>query len=219
MTVCEQCNGTGWASVITVGVERVTRCACWLARQQTWAPGTPREFQSATLDNYRPVPGNATAVRAAKQFVMGDRDLVLIGPVGAGKTRLACSVLNTLYAAQQFGWFQRVPLMLHQLQPGANDAEAVRETRDLERRLMTEPVLVLDDLGAERERATDYTRRTLLMVYEARHDAGLRTIWTTNKTIDDLAAMQDDDRLASRLAGWADIVELTCADQRLERVG
>jgi DNA replication protein DnaC len=210
---CEICGDTGWQPVGGL-TDRVVRCVCWLEKQRAWADGVPQEFQAATLANYRPLAGNREALRVAGTFAEGSRDLVLIGPVGSGKTRLACSVLNALYAATKQGYFVRVPWMLHQLQP-APDPDGAAAVRARERRLTDEPIVCFDDLGAERDRATDYTRRTLLMLYERRHDQGLRTIWTSNKGIDDLSAMQDDDRLASRLAGWSDVVELTCADQRV----
>lgn len=82
---------------------------------------------------------------------------------------------------------------------------------------MTVSVLVLDDIGAERDQATDYTRRTLLMLYEARCDRNLRTVFTSNKSLQELSEMQDDDRLSSRIAGRCDVVKLTTLDQRVLR--
>jgi DNA replication protein DnaC len=172
------------------------------------------EFHDAWLANYREDAGNRTALRIAHAFVANSaRDLFLTGGVGAGKTRLACSIANDLFARGKGVRFVRVPLVLHQLQPGVDS-----ETRDqLELQLFRTPILVLDDLGAERDMATDYTRRTLLLVYEERGDRGLRTIFTSNKALQQLGDMQDDDRLASRIAGRADVVQLTSSDQRLAR--
>jgi hypothetical protein len=34
---CEQCNGTGWDTVMVDGVSRVSRCQCWRAHQQKLA--------------------------------------------------------------------------------------------------------------------------------------------------------------------------------------
>ena len=101
-------------------------------------------------------------------------------------------------------------MLLHRLQPFA--AVEIGETFD---RLAAARLLVLDDLGAEREAATDYTRRTLLMLYEARHDAGRRTVWTSNKTPGEVGAFMGDDRLASRIAGRCRVVELAGRDWRL----
>lgn len=211
--ICPRCNETGW-KLSEGDPTRVERCDCWQARQRRWAEDVPREFQDARLDNYLELPGNRAARRAADAFLAGDRDLVFIGPVGCGKTRLACSVLNDVYAATKQGWFVRVPLTLYKLQPGRT-AEEAAEIAHLETKLMETALMAFDDVGAERDRASDFTRRTLLMLYEARRDAGLRTIWTSNKSLNELAQMQDDDRLASRLAGWATVVALTCPDQRM----
>ena len=153
----------------------------------------------------------AAALAKAQAFLGGARDLFLCGGVGAGKTRLACTIANEHRLKGKAALFVRVPMALHLLQPGRD----VEEIADLERRLFETNVLVMDDIGAERDQATDYTRRTLLMIYEERGDRGLRTIFTSNKSIQQLAEMQDDDRLASRIAGRADVVLLTTPDQRM----
>ena len=178
------------------------------------APGVPYEFQSSTLDTFELEAGNRAAWTASNAFLeCPTRDLYLTGGVGAGKTRLACAIANGAFQRGRGGQFVRVPMVLHQLQPGREASDL----RELEAMLCTTPLLVLDDLGAERDQATDYTRRTLLMLYEERCDRGVRTVFTSNKSIDELAAMQDDDRLASRIAGRADVVKLTTTDQRMVR--
>ena len=74
-------------------------------------------------------------------------------------------------------------MLLYRLKPHA----AVEGTETFGR-LAAARLLVLDDLGAERDAVTDDTRRTLLMLYEARHDAGRRTVWTSNKAPSEIAA-------------------------------
>lgn len=203
---CERCYGTG-----RVGHLGLMRCAC--QPDETYAAGTPYEFHDATLANYRVDEGNRAAFEKAQRFLAGTRDLYIVGGVGAGKTRLACAIANEAQRKGLPARFVRVPMMLHQLQPGRS-AEAIAALED---ELVMVPLLVLDDLGAERDQATDFTRRTLLMVYEARHDRGGRTIFTSNKTVQALGAMQEDDRLASRIAGRCDVVRLTTSDQRMRR--
>jgi IstB-like ATP binding protein len=202
---CSECSG-GWRTVPTAGIERAERCACTIVGVH--ADGVPSEFVDVTLGNYREEEGNSRAMRCARQFRGSSRDLYLYGGVGSGKTRLACSLLNEHARSRHTAYFARVPWMLHALQPGRDQAGA------LEERIATTSLLVLDDLGAERDQATDYTRRTLLMLYEQRHDRGLRTIFTSNKSVQELAEMQDDGRLASRLVGQAEVVRLTTPDQR-----
>jgi DNA replication protein DnaC len=204
---CDKCGGSGWETRDGCAY----KCSCRL--QDIHADGVPVEFHQATLANYRTEEGNRTAVIRAAGFFDGHRDLYLFGDVGSGKTRLACSILNEHVRRGRggTGFFARVPWMLHQLGPGRDDAP------QLERRITTADLIVLDDLAAERDQATDYTRRTLLMLYEQRHDHARRTIFTSNKSVQQLADMQDDRRLASRIIGQADVVELSIPDQRRAR--
>src|SRR5690606_1349441 len=93
---CESCApGTpGWTRVVTNGVGRLTRCECWRESQQRWADGVPYEFQSASLQNTRETAKNAKALAVAKAWLDGSKDAYFYGPVGTGKTRLACVLAN-----------------------------------------------------------------------------------------------------------------------------
>lgn len=208
---CDACSDTGWREINRVA----TRCECRPTSQH--ADDVPYEFQAATFANYDVADGNQAALARAKSIMAGTRDLFLSGGVGAGKTRLACTVLNEAYCAssRKVGWFVRVPMMLYRLQPGTGMSDEDRAA--YEHRLFHAPLVCLDDVGAERDVATDFTRRMLLMVYEERGDKGLRTIWTSNKTPQELSAMHKDDRIASRIVGRCDVVKLSTPDQRLAR--
>lgn len=223
---CDLCGGTSWKPVAG---GRVERCECWIAQQKTFAENVPLEFRLAALANYREIEGNLTGLKAAKAFVDDTRDLYLAGGVGAGKTRLACSILNDMHRNGTRGVFVRVPMLLWKLQP-SQKPEITAEANRLTEALATAPVAVLDDVGAERDSATDFTRRTLLTLYEERGDKGLRTIWTSNLRLDvdprqaqnphrqpTLGEFMGDDRLASRIAGRAALVLLTTRDQRLQK--
>lgn len=227
---CDACvTSPGWVRVDDRNVSRLARCECWLAERATWAPDVPMEFRAARLENYRELAGNGAALKAAKTFAASGRDLYLTGGVGSGKTRLACTLLNEAHARKEAAWFVRVPLLLLKLQPARTDDAAIESERLLHR-LMSEPLIVLDDIGAERETATDFTRRTLLAIYEERGDKGHRTIWTSNLRLDvdprqasnphrakTLGEFMADDRLASRIAGRSDVIWLGVGDQRLAR--
>lgn len=209
--MCNSCQGTTWIDVLDGdGVARVRRCQCWVDLHRC-GDGVPEEFKAATLDNWGGTYEHA--VTAARRFLSdvhdpGGRDLYLCGSIGTGKTRLACSILNEYYCQQRAGTFRRVPWLLVQLQPsGGSDLEYMGP-------VVAAPVLILDDLGAERSAATDYTRRTLLAVAEQRRDAGRRTIWTSNLTPSAVGDQMGDDRLMSRLVGWCDVVGMTGSDLR-----
>ncbi len=205
---CGRCERTpGWESVEVEGVSRLRRCGCWTAAHAA-PPSVPREFRDARWSTWRKTGDNRHALDEARAFVRADSegpDLFLCGPVGTGKTRLACTLLNEAWkSGERSVAFARVPMLLYRLQPHGTGAETAEEFN----RLAAARLLVLDDLGAERDAATDYTRRTLLMLYEARHDAGRRTVWTSNKTPSQIGVFMGDDRLSSRIAG-------RCRDWRL----
>ena len=216
---CGRCERTpGWEPVEVEGVSRLRRCGCWTAANAS-VPSVPREFREARWSTWRRTADNRHALDEARAFARaGDsgRDLFLCGPVGTGKTRLACTVANEAWrSGERSVAFERVPMLLYRLQPHGAAADTT-ETFD---RLAAAKLLVLDDLGAERDAATDYTRRTLLMLYEARHDAGRRTVWTSNKTPSEIGAFMGDDRLSSRIAGRCRVVGLDGRDWRLTGPG
>ena len=213
-TGCEQCAGTpGWEAVEADGVTRLRRCRCWTAAH-VGAPSVPREFRDARWSTWRRTAENEHALEAARAFLRAgedSRDLLLCGPVGTGKTRLACTALNESWRSGERSMaFARVPLLLYRLRP-----QAALDTSETFDRLEAAKLVVLDDLGAERDAATDYTRRTLLMLYEARYDAGRRTVWTSNKRPSEIAVFMGDDRLSSRIVGRCEVVGLEGPDWRL----
>jgi hypothetical protein len=203
---CTNCEGAGWAPNEN---GRYVRCEC-VVPPEAHADGCPYEFRAVTVEAYDARDGQKPALDKATWALNAERDVYIYGGVGAGKSRLACALANSHYRARKTAMVARVPMLLHQLQPGRDNAE-------IEAQLLRSSLLVMDDLGAERDQATDYTRRTLLMIYEGRCDANLRTIFTSNKSLQELAEMQDDDRLSSRIAGRCDVVRMTTGDQRLIR--
>jgi hypothetical protein len=220
MPVCEVCEGIQWVPVEVAGVVRMRRCACHPAVRPSHPPGLPREFVGAAFSTYRRYPWNAAALAAAEGFLgpadPGRPDLYIgtsTRAVGSGKSLLAACLLNACFARDRVGMWIWIPQLLRRLQPARDDEDA-EEAAALERRLQSEPLLVLDDLGAERETATDYTRRTLLLVHEARWASGHRTIWTSNLTLSAIAETNDDLRLTSRLSGRAVVVAIDGPDQR-----
>jgi DNA replication protein DnaC len=217
---CALCGDSGFK--YTPGSTFVSRCDCWKAKHDAHAPGVPREFHSSRFANYRRMKGNVDALDAAKAFLDGEGDLYLCGRVGCGKTRLAATVLNEANLRGIRGWFARVPMVLLKLQPSSGGDE---EREQLTHKLETEPLLVLDELAGERDSASDYTRRTLLLLYEERSDKGHRTIWTSNVRLDkqagagyqSLGEYMKDDRLASRIGGRASVVWMNTSDQRVKK--
>lgn len=211
--ICDVCHDSGWQEAAG-GVKKCkgeAGVSCpYLENRRGVAPGVPVEEAKATLDNYTRTAENGEAIKHAEYFLDGThRGLYLHGGVGTGKTRLACSVLNTLWARGVGVRFKRCPELLIQLQPGHDDTDQVWQ------RMVDVPVLVLDDVGANQ--GTDFARRQLQALFDARLDRGHRTIWTSNLDLDDLAEFLADDRLPSRIMGQCRVVELSGKDWRLTR--
>lgn len=209
---CERCGNSGWEEIVVVGVVRMRRCEeCpFLEWKRGCGPGMPLEESTSTLENYDVTPDNQEAVKQAKHFLDGVHPgLYLHGGVGTGKTRLACSILNTLWKKGTAIRFKRVTELLLKLMPGADPDNVTWD------QVVDVPVLCLDDVGANQ--GTDFARRMLQTIFDARLDRGHRTIWTSNLDLDDLATFLQDERLPSRITGNAKAVHLAGKDWRLRR--
>jgi DNA replication protein DnaC len=137
------------------------------------------------------------------------RGLVLVGPTGTGKSMLAAGITQR---ARSLGISTRWVSVASWLEELETLRQVSREewAREQER-LRRVRLLVLDDLGAEDVRA--WARR-LDAIVSARYDARLSLLVTTNLGPDALRRTYGD-RVASRLAGTCDWIELSGSDLRI----
>lgn len=155
-------------------------------------------------------------------------NLILFGQVGLGKTSLAASIVRELCdrrvnAAEMNGNSVAPPALFVLWRDMLAEMRAAFGTRDRDPGMTFElakriPVLVLDDLGAERP--TDWARDELATLVQARYDDGLPIIVTTNYQGESLAARLGHDdptigkRILSRLLEGATTRSFIGADQR-----
>lgn len=164
-----------------------------------------------TRDTFSVNEQNGSAFRAADSFNPETDNLYLFGSCGTGKTHLACMVAQRAIID--------LALRAEYIQPGRLLRRVRGKTGDEEQeeidRLAKLDVLVLDDLGAEKD--TEYAVQILYEVIDGRvmsYKNGL--VVTSNLSLPELAKKFGDDRLPSRLAGLCKVVEITGNDWRLQ---
>lgn len=181
-----------------------TDCRCALARQKaireqlqkvTVKPEVslpmPPALRNHQFDNFNVESFNRDAYTSCLKFATNfakNRDgkgLILCGKAGRGKTHLACAILNMLKNDYTTG-FAHIPTYLEQLRQGAGNIQ----------QLIAVDLLVLDDLGSERE--SDWALEKLLVIVDGRLNQFKPTVYTTNFNLDELE-LRVGSRLASRI--------------------
>lgn len=142
------------------------------------------------------------------EFSKQGKGLLLFGNVGTGKTFLAACVANALID-------KGVPCLVTNFARIANTVQGLFEGRqEYYDSLNKFPLLVLDDLSAERK--TEYMQEIVFNVIDARYRAKLPLIITTNLTRQELQQPADItyQRIFSRLFEMCTPIEITGADRR-----
>ena len=188
--VCPVCNDTGWKTIGEGRERRATRCDC--QRQQYVQKlldraRIPQRYQHCELSNYDVLPGpseraQSRALTMAQGFVReypADRaGMLLIGPIGVGKTHLSVGILKDLIAARNVPClFYDYRELLKQIQNSYNESVATTEMQIL-RPVFEAEVLVLDELGAVKP--TEWVWDTVSHILNTRYNDKRTTIFTTN---------------------------------------
>lgn len=206
---CQACHDTGWLRK-HVGPERwrteLMRCECQRdaderrrAEKARAISDLDRLHAGCTFASYdsthdRTATGvGPTPLLAAEGWVAGRSCwLMLWGETGNGKTHLLAAAFNALLAAGKIPVYTVVPLLLDHVREGY-------DTGDYGERFKTvlhAPILLLDDLGAEKR--TDWSDEALFKLLDYRYRHELPTAVGSNVAPDDL-----EERISSRLQDGA----------------
>ncbi len=200
---CKVCNAPVEIriNIQELGIDNTVRCACACIQQQE-AEKHARAQQDAH-DNARKrcfdSPAMASCTFAADdrsnarvsdamqryadgfdEFLHNGKGLLLHGPVGTGKSYLAACVAN---AVIDRGYTARVTNF------ATVEGEIQMNRQESLDRLQRFDLLVLDDLGAERQ--TEYKQEMVYAIIDSRYKSGKPCIITTNLPIGELKSPAD----------------------------
>ena len=221
--VCQFCFGSGMEVVAGKGARRC-RCRTQSAQSKlVEAARIPRRYDECSLQNYYPVKGNGTQLRAfnyafrlVREYPAVDRGLLFMGTCGVGKTHLSVAILRGLVEKGIPALFYEFGSLLKAIQNSYNPISQTSELKVLAPVFEAE-VLVLDELGASKP--TDWVRDTMMQIIGKRYNDKKLTIFTTNymdarrgaeETLEDRVGV----RLRSRLYEMCRTVELDGDDYR-----
>ena len=191
--VCPVCGGTGFSIVRGEDangrkVEKAVTCECRIrsrAQRLLAQSRIPRRYEHCELSNFDhhgPFRSLASAHRDATRFVaeypVEAKGLLLIGPIGVGKTHLAAGIIRDLMLQKGIPClFYDYRELLKQIQNSYNSSVQTTEMEVLRPVLQTE-VLVLDELAAAR--ATEWVEDIVGHILNTRYNDKRTTIITTN---------------------------------------
>jgi len=174
------------------------------------ACGGERALRLFTREAFRVKEGNREAYEAVNRFNYRMDNLMLWGPCGTGKSHLAAILGRENANYDGMVIFSEPAPLLRSLR-----GLSVEEERARIDELVKVPVLILDDLGIEKD--TEFAISTISEIVSHRLKADRNgLVVTSNLSLDALAAKLNDDRLTSRLAGMCQVIELKGADYRLQ---
>lgn len=169
----------------------------------------PEDFVGADL-YAQPMPDQADAYRAAQEAFLAysarggattpqaRAGMLIFGPVGAGKSHLACALANAMIAAGRTALYTTLFEGVMRLK-GTWRAGAETSEEELFRRLGAVDLLVLDEIGIQR--GTETEALFISTVADRRARARLPTVCVSNYGPEEILAIWGE-RNFDRLLGW-----------------
>jgi len=188
---CPLCGGSGWKLIpdeARPGRVAATRCDCQqrlLSERLLRQARIPKRYEHCDFESFEHENGYASlkpALMAARRFVeeypLETTGLLLIGPIGVGKTHLAVSIMKQLMANKGARClFYDYRELLKEIQNSYNASVQTTEL-DVLAPVFDAEVLVLDELGAVKP--SEWVWDTVSHILNTRYNDKKTTIITTN---------------------------------------
>lgn len=191
------------------------------AHAATWATcGVPGRYNSCTFDNFKAETElQRAALEACERFpFLGDeegagtaRNLWLLGPVGRGKTHLACAVLRAQHRDGESVVFTTPRDMIRDLRSSWGERGSAAKEQEALARYTDCYALVIDDVGTSFGKESELVQ--LFDVINERDAYDLHTIITSNLSPRQLLEVLGE-RIFSRLRDRALVLVLDGEDHR-----
>lgn len=185
----------------------------------TRSSNIPKRYRNATFESFNP-KDNPRALEIAKKFAMNfpeDKGLLLTGPVGTGKTHLACAIANALLNKLYSVYFGNVVDIMSFIRGTYNRDSSLTEEEAVN--IMTKEVdlFIIDDLGKENN--SEYTLSILYQLINRVYENEKPIIITTNFSSIELARKLGErgQAIVSRITEMCEPVILKGEDWRLKR--
>lgn len=185
----------------------------------------PRRFADKKLENFEARNSYLeAALKLARRYIgkyeeikgAARNGLYLVGPAGTGKSHLAYAIISRLIEDSQVAAVAgAVPELLDMMRPRQGKNQEVEERMEL---IKEADLVLLDDLGAEKE--SEWATERLFLIINARYNAQLPTIITSNVPLETLETDQNGkmnlawERIVSRIVEMCHIVVMDGDDYR-----
>jgi DNA replication protein DnaC len=171
-----------------------------------WNQAIPNRFRWAQIDDL--AASTAETIRLWSDAGAGG-NLVLVGPVGAGKTHAAVAAARLRHERGEEVEFWSVVNLLDGLRDEVADSSLVRRLFD--RLTRDADLLVLDDLG--RHKSTEWANERLYMIVNQRWLDEKPTVVTTTASARQMVD-QVGEHVVSRILDGATVITVSGADRR-----
>jgi DNA replication protein DnaC len=236
LLMCGKCHTPKQCRVEVLGTIRKPRCLCKCmqeARAREEAERKQQEFERRVRDLRRAAfpyanmaqwtfanddGTNERLTSIMRKYVEAfptarqeGKGLLLYGDVGTGKTYAACEVANALIDCGYPVLVTNFAKILNELQGTFNKQEYIDSFNYY-------PLLVVDDLGIERD--TAFAKEQVYNVIDARYRANLPIIYTTNTSLEAIKHPKDivDQRIYDRVLEKSIPVEVKGQSRRVKKI-